>query len=89
MVRPLALAAAVCLVASSAPAEIAPAKSKPKATKKAPKNPPADAAQPTASAKTGEGGTPAGASQRTGFGTGVAARTEGQARNDPRRGGVL
>ncbi|TMA29077.1 MAG: TIGR04551 family protein [Deltaproteobacteria bacterium] len=66
MVRPLALAAAVCLVASSAPAEIAPAKSKPKATKKAPKNPPADAAQPTASAKTGEGGTPAGASQTAG-----------------------
>jgi hypothetical protein len=50
MARPLALAAAVCLAAASAPAQIAPAKGKPKASKKALEKPAAVQAPPAAAA---------------------------------------
>jgi uncharacterized protein (TIGR04551 family) len=60
MVRSLLLAAAVCLAAGPASAQIAPAKSKPKATRKAPQNPSAaEKTAPATSAKTGEQGTAA------------------------------
>jgi uncharacterized protein (TIGR04551 family) len=68
MVRPLALAAAVCLAAGSAPAQIAPAKSKSKtkATKKAPQAPAAGETQaPATSTKTDQKGAAATTTEQT------------------------